>query len=261
MHGDVSRRARARWNWRHAVELCAGSRDADATSACFRERVAAGDGLEAAIAACGPDGVVPASGGEHEGRYAACSGHPLHPGESCGEGRCADGALEARVFEAWRTQFMTVHELSRAAFDDHMEIWNVEVDRGPKSVFWRVDYVFVVDWVRSRQSESVHLGAHPLARPPTDGEIDSAVALAIEPAERFHLADVVAPEAVRSSFAECASDVEIDWCHIDFANVTGELRVGGTAVADRDANRCVDAEVRLSDGRLMRCRDAPCRLH
>lgn len=54
MHGGVDRGDGSRWEWEHAVRLCAGSQSADATVACFLRQRAAGMSWQVASTLCTP---------------------------------------------------------------------------------------------------------------------------------------------------------------------------------------------------------------
>lgn len=119
-------------------------------------------------------------------------------------------------------------------------------------------YVAVLDWIRSRQSDSVNLGEFPLTDSPTDAQIESAVEVAIEASEQLALERVATYEDVVDAFSACAPDMAIDFCHIGFANVTGTLVVHASKTIDRSKNECMGAGVNLGTGKLEGCSVRPC---
>lgn len=195
--------------------------------------------------------------GPHPGLYQSCTGHTFFP-TSCDAGRCAAPGLATTAYEVWQKLFKSIHGLSDADFNARITISNVDLTEGPIYVFWRVDYVFSLDWVRSRQNETANLGSYPLSSQPTNAELETAIILAIESAEQFDLASVATRQAVESAFDSCIEGMVIDWCHIEFVNVTGELLVRGIKEIDLASNKCKQAAVDVESGVLAFCQDSPC---
>ncbi len=52
MHGGVSHGKGTRWNWRPALQLCAGTLDANSTIACFTAAIDSGTAWRQAIEKC-----------------------------------------------------------------------------------------------------------------------------------------------------------------------------------------------------------------
>ncbi|MFO0759471.1 MAG: hypothetical protein U0359_23470 [Byssovorax sp.] len=196
--------------------------------------------------------------------YNQCSGTSFFPDGTCLNGECATVDLETRVFKAWKAKIKAISGLDDATLADRVKVAKVSHSGGPDQVFVRIDYVVVLDWVRSRQADSPQLGNTPLVNPPTDQEIDSAVTLAVENAEWTGLAAIgqVAPEsATQAGFDSCACGMKIDFCHIDFQNVTGKLLVKGGKTIDAAQNKCKEAKVRVDTGAQEACMDAPCAIN
>ena len=59
-------------------------------------------------------------------------------------------------------------------------------------------------------------------------------------------------------FDGCACDIPVDFCRIDFENVTGKLVLRGLKEIDAAANKCLSARVDLGAGALMDCQMVPC---
>jgi hypothetical protein len=50
----------------------------------------------------------------------------------------------------------------------------------------------------------------------------------------------------------------IDWCHINFVNLTGELTIKGDKIIDASQNKCKHASVDIGTGKLKSCINEPC---
>jgi hypothetical protein len=196
--------------------------------------------------------------------YATCTGTSFFPDGTCLAGECATIPLETRVYKEWRTQIKAISGLDDATLDSRVKVAAISHTAGPDQVFVRIDYVVVIDWVRSRQADSPELGNFPLTTAPTDAEIKAAVTLGIESAEWTGLAAIgsIAPEpATQGAFDSCACNMKIDFCHIDFENVTGKLLVKGIAQIDPAQNKCVQAKVAVDAATLDACSATPCAIN
>ena len=196
--------------------------------------------------------------------YATCGGNTFFPDGTCLAGECATIPLETRVYKEWRSQVKALSGLGDAALDARVKVAKVSHSDGPDQVFVRIDYIVVIDWVRSRQADSPELGNFPLMNAPSDAEITAAVKLGIESAEWTGLAAIgqIAPEpATQAAFDSCACDMKIDFCHIDFENVTGKLLVPGIVQIDPANNKCKQAKVAVDAATLDKCMDTPCAIN
>jgi len=164
--------------------------------------------------------------------------------------------VAVKVFAAWRSQVLSLSGLSEQELDKRVSVSAIDTS---SANFVRIEYIVVLDWVRSRQADSV--GISGLSSPPTDAEIEKAVKLAVEVAEWTGLSGIasVASEAnVRAAFDVCGSDIPIDWCHIDFMNVTGTLKVRGVKEVNAASNDCLQATVDVAKGAVVDCIPVPC---
>lgn len=196
--------------------------------------------------------------------YATCSGTSFFPDGTCLLGECATVPLETRVFDEWKKQVKALSGLTDAQLAERVKVAKLSHSDGPDQVFVRIDYVVVLGWVRSRQADSPQLGNSPLQNPPTDAEITAAVKLAVEGAEWTGLGAIgqVAPEpATQAGFDACACDMNIDFCHIDFQNVSGKLLVKGIKQVNAALNQCKEARVEVSTGQTEACLDTPCSIN
>ncbi len=125
-------------------------------------------------------------------------------------------------------------------------------------MFWRIDYIFKLDWVRSRQNEVVKLGKANIPYSIDSARLLRLIDRAIEESEQFDIASVVSISTVKAAFDTCFPDMSIDWCHLGFLNQSGTLIAKAYAELDRSVNLCKSARVDIGTGELMYCRDTPC---
>ncbi len=182
--------------------------------------------------------------------YASCDGTTFFP-TGCDKGSCAAAGLSEKVLAEWIDQFGAAHGMTASQIFQVLEVSEVELVEGPVYVWWIINYVYAMDWVRSRQSDSVNLGSYPLSSPPTDSQITAAVALEIHPSQAFDTASVVPMATVESAFASCESDMIIDWCHIDLKPATDKIQV--TAIKDLGGNQCMTAVVDVATASVEQC--------
>lgn len=195
--------------------------------------------------------------------YDACDGNTIYPDGSCFEGSCATTDLQRRVFREWWTQVKALTGFSDSKLAERVKITSLDLNDagGEFGIFVRIQYVVVLDWVRSRQADSPSFSETALTQAPTDAEIKASVALAIEKAEWTGLAaiDTVASEAVvQAAFDSCTCGMSARLCDIDFENVTGSLLLRAFKEIDFPSNRCQESMVNLATGSLYRCMDTPC---
>lgn len=196
--------------------------------------------------------------------YDACTGNTFFPDGSCQDGSCATVELEKRVFAEWKKQTAALSGLSAADMDSRVRISMISNKAGANTVFIRIDYVVVVDWVRSRQNISASFAPDALVNPPTDAQVKSAVMFDIEPAEWTSLgaiASAATESQVQDGFAQCGCDFKIDPCGFKFQNVTGKLTATGYRVIDANQNQCARGEVNLASGALELCIEEPCAIN
>jgi hypothetical protein len=196
--------------------------------------------------------------------YDTCGGTPFTVDGTCLDGACAAVPLEARVYQEWKKQVEALSGLDDATFAARVKIQEISHTPGPDQVFVRIDYLVVLDWMKSRQADSPSLSNMPLVNAPTDAEIVSAVKIAVEQAEWTGLGAlgaIASTSAVQAAFDACACGVTVDACHIDFENVTGKLEIRGFKELDAAQNQCKQAVVNVGTGALERCDDVPCSIN
>lgn len=191
--------------------------------------------------------------------YALCEGNTFFPDGSCADGACAASELQARVYGIWKARFFETHHLDAAQFAERIEISSISLDDGPVYVWWRIDYVFHLDWMRSRQSESVNLGEYPRSGDPSDEEITHAVDIAIETAERFDVPLIAQFESVVDAVVACSPYVALDWCQLDFENVSGNPIIHTRSSAPDGV--CKAIQVQLEDASTDMCLVDRCTIH
>ena len=166
--------------------------------------------------------------------------------------------LPAKVLAEWKRQFLTTHHLSEGMFGKRIEISDVQLVEGPIYVWWRIDYVFVLDWVRLFQAASVNLGEYPLDVEPDQEVIARAVKLAIRETDQLTIPKVVSRLKVQRAFESCEKGMKPNWSDIGFENLTGRLLMWGFSTMDQAENRCKGAAVDLAIGEVAYCHDSPC---
>jgi hypothetical protein len=186
--------------------------------------------------------------------YNQCSGTAFFPPDSC---QIPTG-LATKVFNVWKNQFIIQYGLSNNVFASRIRLSSVELIQGPLYVWLHIDYVFVVDWVRSRQSVSIKLGTYPLAQDPSDSVILKAVNLEIRNTDQISLSGVISFRTALYTLWSCNQNMQPELCYIRFENVTGRLLLLGHYTIDYSANKCKEAAVDLSNGNLVYCIDEPC---
>ncbi|MEO5730109.1 MAG: hypothetical protein ABI134_28485 [Byssovorax sp.] len=225
----------------------------------------------------GGDSGTSGSGSTGAGGGSACGGGPVAPNyEACGgttffaDGSCADGSCAAvalladRTFKEWRKQTLALSGLTAAELSKRTPISTVVFTNGPSYVRVRIEYVVALDWVRSRQAESIDFGSYPLAMTPSDAQVAQGVKIAIENAEWTGLGAIttVADQAkVKAAFDACACGLPVDACHFDFQNVTGILAGRATKEVNAANNECLQANVDLGKGVLLSCDTVPCSIN
>ena len=186
-----------------------------------------------------------------------CGGQTLYP-ESFSSGEIiATADLKYEVYSQWKKQFMEKNSLTEELFRQRIRISGISLSEGPSFVYWRIDYVFVFDWIRTRQNSAVRLGEYPLKTTPTQEEIARLVRLELGRTRPFDTPAVVSSDTAVKAFARCASNMNIDWCHIEF-NSDGRLFVTGRSVINLNANECKEAAIDLTTGKVSFCRDVAC---
>jgi hypothetical protein len=203
---------------------------------------------------CGGDPVLP--------DYEACGGNTFFADGSCTDGSCAAAdPLANRAFKEWRKQTLALSGLTAAELSKRTPISTVFLTNGPSSVWVQIEYVVVLDWVRSRQIESIDFGSYPLAMTPSDAQVTQAVKIAIEDAEWTGLGAIttVADQAkVKAAFDACSCGLQADVCYFGFQNVTGILAGGAIKEVDPAHNKCLAANVDVGKGVLLSCDPTPC---
>ena len=209
---------------------------------------------------CGGDPVAP----DYE---AACTGTTFFADGSCTDGSCVAGIpLPDRVFKEWRKQTLAISGLTAAELSKRTPISTVIFTNGPNYVRVRIEYVVVLDWVRSRQADSIDFGSYPLAMTPTDAQVTQGVMIAIEKAEWTGLGAITTvadQDKVKAAFdaCSCGLQAEADVCHFDFQNVTGILAGRATKQINPANNECLDAKVDIAKGVLLSCKPVPCSIN
>lgn len=191
--------------------------------------------------------------------YDACTGPWFVDDGTCLNGECATIPLETRVFAAWRAKTKALSGLSDAEFQKRVRVQSIIHSDGSAKVSVRIDYLVVLDWAKFAHSDGISLENMPLTNPPTDAEIESAVAIGVDAAKWTGLpAGVASSGAVQAAFDGCACGMTIDYCHIDFVEGSGTYQIRGAKQLDASQNQCKFARVDVATGQITRCEDRPC---
>lgn len=187
--------------------------------------------------------------------YKNCGGNSFE--NTCANNMCIENGVERRVFDLWEQQFKKTHNLSDSYFNEHIIITNVtyeEKSHGQISTnWWQVTYIYQNDWVKSRQSETLNLSSFnnfTNVSGLSDETIINGLNREIENAEKFN--SPVIPYSTMTELVNKAGIV-FDFCQLDFANVTGELVLGGTSekgLLGRFLNNCKYGSINLNTGEL-----------
>ena len=192
--------------------------------------------------------------------YSQCTGHPFFS-TNCVDGSCADTGLSSRLYAAWKQRLMFLYKLTDSDFTSRIEIGRIELTDGPKYVFWSIEYIFKLDWVRSRQVDVVNLGKPPLSGVMSDDKLRRMINSHIRDDRRFNLASVVPISNVKAVFDTCGQGMGVDWCHIKFENVIGTLSVHALETVNLASNQCREASVDIETGKLLHCSYTPCAIN
>ena len=193
--------------------------------------------------------------------YKACSGFTFYPDDSCADGKCAQSGLATKAYVEWRQQFLAKYKMSEGMFRERIKIVNVELNEGPLRVFWRIEYVFVLDWVRARLVNVADLGEYPLRQEPSEEAISRAIKIELFEKDELAMEGVAPRSKVEQALRSCDARMQADWCSIRFAHWNGKLLVGGRSTVDDGENRCRSAAIDVATGEVVFCRDDPCRIH
>jgi len=196
--------------------------------------------------------------------YSVCSGNTFFPDGSCDDGVCAVTDLAKKVYSLWKAHAVAASGLDAATFLERVKISAVEQTDGPTNVFVRVEYVVVLGWVRSRQADSVNLGAYPLSADPSDAQIAASLKLGTNDAVWKGLggvSSIACRSDAEAALATCAAGMKMDLCGMKFENVTGKLTAKAIATIDKAANQCKQGSVELPTATLGLCLDTPCTIN
>lgn len=192
-----------------------------------------------------------------------CTGTTFFPDGACLDGECATIPLEMQVLREWRAQTKALSGLDDVELARRAQVAALShTKRGDRTVV-RIDYVVVLDWVRSRQADTAEVRTEPAAIPTTDGDIQRAVNLAILKAHWTGLGaidEVVPVSAIQAAFDGCGCGMSIDFCHIDFDVTSGSLRVPGIVKVAPDRNECRQAKASVATGQLEQCAGTVCNI-
>jgi hypothetical protein len=185
--------------------------------------------------------------------YDSCSGTPFIP--ACEDLSCVEGE-EVQYFNLFMDELLKIFDNDSQYLEDHIFINDVSIRTHSDNRIFRVDYLFVYDWVRIRTNAQVRR-LDPFSESSFRQQITSpgfGIELERKYSQPVDFDDVViAIESCRGSLHE------VDWCHIlRFENVTGDLMIiGNVGTLDVESNDCACVDMYLETG-IYECRGCVC---
>jgi hypothetical protein len=180
-----------------------------------------------------------------------CSGTPFR--SACSGGAdCATSDRAAHWLDLWWQVMLETLDAPEDLVRATLEVTLAEVVEGPLYVFFHVQFVVHVGWVRARSVTTINVGEHPLAADPDDATVLRLLRLELA---CTHLPRTTIPWAEALALAEsCHPGMTIDVCHLDaFDRPLCEFGARASAVIDYDANRCSYARLDFERGVLTSC--------
>jgi len=206
-----------------------------------------------------PDG-TPTANPFVEPPYDACHdqrnfppGFTLFADGLCENEQCVGLGLESEVYAAWRAEMMRVFELDETGFAERIQLVDVSMMQSGSRVMVVIDYVVVNGWARTYQTDIVGFTEEP-----DEAMIVEKARQVIFEDTQISLPQVASIDAIEAQFKTCDSELEINWCYLDYPNFGGRLYVTAFKIIDQDADECLDAAVYVDTGELWYCRERPC---
>ncbi|HOX59279.1 MAG TPA: hypothetical protein PLC99_20545 [Verrucomicrobiota bacterium] len=200
---------------------------------------------------CSPEDLVVA-----QQLYGECSGDSFFP--TCLDRSCVEGGEEETYLAITDDVLLGILDGDQAYKDAHFKLNDVSIrsySDPPKRIF-RVDYLFINDWVRIRE--------HPEVRPLDPFDEQTFRERLTNPgygfrATRKYSRPIPYPE-LEDKIAACQGTVaEVYWCgSLFFDKETGNMVFGGlVGTIDSAANRCSCLKVNLETGEST-CEECVC---
>jgi hypothetical protein len=199
------------------------------------------------------DGYLPFGLECHPDLYVSCSGTPFTP--ACEDLACVEGE-EDRYFDLFRDELCKILKEDRGYLQEHIFVNDVEIKPHADNRIFRVDFLFIYDWLRIRTNAEVRR-LDPFSEQDFREQITTP-GFGIELTRKYS-APVELDEVV-SAIHDCGGTLElVDWCHIlRFGNVEGDLVVSGLlGIVDYLANQCTCILMNLETGDY-ECQECAC---
>jgi hypothetical protein len=177
----------------------------------------------------------------------------LFPGDSCADEACVDAGLEAEAYAAWKQFMMESHQLDAESYEEHIEIADVSIQEFSSDTWVWVRYVVVNEWARDFREHAMRFAGDPDA-----DMLREAAEKTFVNNDQVNLPEVVTVAEIETVFAECDSELDINWCSMTTPTLGGRLYVTGFRDLDVEPDRCIVAAVYVDTGEVWYCREESC---
>lgn len=183
--------------------------------------------------------------------YDDCNGNPFI-GTCQIDGKCIDSLFEQRVFDLWKKDLLKRQNISEQVFNDHVEVSDVQLTTTEQRLNVRIQAIYISDWIRSRNADTVTVNTTLPVEDITDEQIQQAIdSIHSSGDERkgiLHLEPIIAVTQVQEIIDAGYSGyiVQPMFCtiHQNDAGVSLPLWV----TIDESKNKCVDGSLNLLTG-------------
>jgi len=178
---------------------------------------------------------------------------------ACAGADCATSEQAAHLLDLWWQAMFETLDAPEELIRSTLEVVQATIVVGDPSIFFRVDFYVRVGWVRTGQSTTVNLGVGPLDPLPDDATVMHRL-LTISGIGCSHLPrTAIGREEVAELALSCSPAVNLESCGIraldrPYCDFTARF----FSAIDEVANRCLDTQVEVERGMLLRCVEAPC---
>lgn len=185
--------------------------------------------------------------------YENCSGNTFVA--LCADESCIAPDLERRVFNSWKVLFKEKYVLSEAQFNALIDIADVSMEGHPPYFFWSVAYIYHVDWIRSRETQSINLssfGGLSSLEELTDEQINAKIKAYVNHHRKriLHFDRVITRVTLASLLQKTYYGIPItyDFCDIRMGSDHDGILLGGRGTINQERNRCVSGSIDLING-------------
>lgn len=196
---------------------------------------------------------------DYSNPYSECSGNPVE-GTCQIDGACFDNELEQRVYSLWKNDLILREKISEQIFNDFVEISDVSLDQNDDYISIRIQAIYINDWMRSRNAESIRLKADLLDNI-TDEQIQQAINFNHPDSaalwEVLYYQPIISIDQVKAIVDQGYAEYSVrpDFCSISSKNSGLLLTVFSTI--DSSKNDCIEGVIDLLSGDIS-YKDTPC---